>query len=160
MCNRTVHTVLTRGFAYLHGSRQRLAIVQRLQDSKLMGVLLHEVSELVQNLATLTASHARPGSMVKCLQIIYWLHLYCVACFNTVSFIAACDFHQGTKVNVFCFLLQCLHTNHSLHVFCVACFSEVPVDGPLWLLYRHQCGFCKGISVAVGQASKCMTLFT
>jgi len=49
----------------LLGGREWLAVVQRLQDGQLMGVLLHQVSKLIQDGTAFTASHARPGSVVK-----------------------------------------------------------------------------------------------
>lgn len=51
----------------LLGGREWLAIVQRLQNGQLVGVLFHQVSKLVQNGASFTPSHAGPGTVVKCL---------------------------------------------------------------------------------------------
>ncbi len=49
----------------LLGGREGLAVVQRLQDGQLVGVLFHQVSKLVQDGASLTPGHARPGTVVK-----------------------------------------------------------------------------------------------
>lgn len=60
------HPGLGNGDSLLGGG-EWLAIVQGLQDGQLMGVLLHQVSKLVQDGATLTPSHTGPGAVVKCL---------------------------------------------------------------------------------------------
>ena len=50
------------------GVLEGLAVVQGLQDSQLVDVLLDQGRKLAHDVATLAASHARPGAFVKGLQ--------------------------------------------------------------------------------------------